>query len=613
MSTLDCVLDQGDLFVHEPLDTRPGSHQIRLLELLPGADHADEIHCRVIHSSLEKDTEYEALSYAWGDPSITLPIWLEGRRYLVTTNLESALRHLRSAMDKRVLWVDAACINQEDAIEKSRQVRMMREIYTNAKQVLVWLGEEDNAGIALDFLTRMQDEYKKDEVYSDHWLRPFLRSDKAKWEACEALFYSRAWWKRTWILQEVIHPGNVLVYLGTLTIQFDDLCERFITWRFAKSHRWAYRQLFIHESGSADLDLDRDSLTGHGHGSLRGWFHARLLNIALGVLTGANAAKLTGPKMTLLGLTATRAELDPPSMIRQCRNLHREQERMPSLAEMLIFSQLQEASDPRDKIYALLGVASTSASRYISTDYTCSLQSTFESATRAVLEHESLNILMMVETLNRPVLTYNGVPSWIPDFTAKRDLVGFTILRLARKFKAAPRIDGPQILFTSNENPNYLVLRGVYIATVVGVFLTAVGDTPRKGETDENHEMVKLIKYEQNVKKRGSPLRTKPWPRSKRQKGRITSMNTSWGSMRTEMGDIIIVARGSGVPLVLRPWQNFYLFVGGCLLIDKQSKIGWDNFPTTLNADDPCFSSIMRGSIWEGLGKTYHKEEFLIG
>jgi hypothetical protein len=42
-----------------------------------------------------------------------------------------------------MLWVDAICIDQTDASEKSYQVGLMARIYMQAHQVIVWLGDGD--------------------------------------------------------------------------------------------------------------------------------------------------------------------------------------------------------------------------------------------------------------------------------------------------------------------------------------------------------------------------------------------------------------------------------------------------------------------------------------
>jgi hypothetical protein len=45
------------------------------------------------------------------------------------------------------LWIDAVCINQQDVTERSEQVKMMREIYERATEVIVWLGEQPVASV----------------------------------------------------------------------------------------------------------------------------------------------------------------------------------------------------------------------------------------------------------------------------------------------------------------------------------------------------------------------------------------------------------------------------------------------------------------------------------
>jgi hypothetical protein len=68
----------------------------------------------------------------------------------ITESLETALLNLQSrGQDGFFLWADGICINQQDVREKTLQVQLMREIYSAAIEVLIWLGsstdETDNA------------------------------------------------------------------------------------------------------------------------------------------------------------------------------------------------------------------------------------------------------------------------------------------------------------------------------------------------------------------------------------------------------------------------------------------------------------------------------------
>lgn len=88
---------------------------------------------------------YEALSYVWGSKTGTEEISCNEQKLLVTSNCESALRHLRFKDQSRLLWVDSICIDQTHStvavIERNAQVAAMGEIYAKAKTTLCWLGE----------------------------------------------------------------------------------------------------------------------------------------------------------------------------------------------------------------------------------------------------------------------------------------------------------------------------------------------------------------------------------------------------------------------------------------------------------------------------------------
>ncbi|KXH45040.1 HET domain-containing protein [Colletotrichum simmondsii] len=124
-------------FQYEPLDL--GIRSFRLLILYPGDD--DEIRCDIFQAVLELDDliPYEALSYAWGGIDRTESITANGKKLPITERLFTALIHLRT-QQARILWVDAICIDQDNFAERGHQVGQMAGIYRQAEQVLIWLG-----------------------------------------------------------------------------------------------------------------------------------------------------------------------------------------------------------------------------------------------------------------------------------------------------------------------------------------------------------------------------------------------------------------------------------------------------------------------------------------
>ena len=83
------------------------------------------------------------MSYVWGSSSKTVPINLDRFEVLVAQNLEYALRYLRRQTQPRRIWVDAVYINQADLDEQSKQVSRTKNIYQQAFNVVMWLGEEN--------------------------------------------------------------------------------------------------------------------------------------------------------------------------------------------------------------------------------------------------------------------------------------------------------------------------------------------------------------------------------------------------------------------------------------------------------------------------------------
>ena len=85
---------------------------------------------------------YVALSYVWVDPDLVEAITCDNATLYVTKNLKTALQYLRHATETRVFWIDAICMNQRDIEERNSYVQSMREIYSSAQEVLIWLGPQ---------------------------------------------------------------------------------------------------------------------------------------------------------------------------------------------------------------------------------------------------------------------------------------------------------------------------------------------------------------------------------------------------------------------------------------------------------------------------------------
>src|SRR5215471_5848771 len=137
-----------DEYRYEPLPhSQPGScsrQWTRLATLAPGL-RRDNIQCTLAVTDIQSaPSSYEALSYVWGKAVSPSPIFCDGKKIAVTSNLQEALQSLRSPIHPRRLWIDAICIDQKNDEERSQQVQIMRLIYKHANRVVVWLGPKSD-------------------------------------------------------------------------------------------------------------------------------------------------------------------------------------------------------------------------------------------------------------------------------------------------------------------------------------------------------------------------------------------------------------------------------------------------------------------------------------
>jgi hypothetical protein len=147
--------------------------EIRLLELFP-ADENEFLEGNLTNCFLSDISHpgYQAILYCAGDPSETTRILINGTIFNLFASVGTALTRIRQTKEaagnkaehRQLLWIDQICINQSNRSERSSQVTLMRVVYENANQSLIWLGDGPfTRGLALlehysDILIKIETE-----------------------------------------------------------------------------------------------------------------------------------------------------------------------------------------------------------------------------------------------------------------------------------------------------------------------------------------------------------------------------------------------------------------------------------------------------------------------
>ncbi|KAM0253873.1 hypothetical protein ACHAQJ_007104 [Trichoderma viride] len=136
------------------------------------------------------------------------------------------------------LWIDAICINQQDVSERNVQVAMMARIFQTAHVVLGWLGVADkDASILFDVLQEAKAMQLKKTKYclTQSCMKPATENNNRGFtgrrrllskEQVDAIFtfFARAWFHRTWIIQEIALAQNLVLFCGDYMFTWMDLC-----------------------------------------------------------------------------------------------------------------------------------------------------------------------------------------------------------------------------------------------------------------------------------------------------------------------------------------------------------------------------------------------------
>ena len=261
--------------------------QIRILTVYPASSESDsnlEGSIAVEHRT-EPDYDhfgdlirgtgsYEALSYTWGSDELPCDMLVDGYTLQISVNLHEALLRMRLPDQPRRLWIDAICINQSDAKEKTGQVQAMWQIFGDATAVLVWLGEDSALEDGRKSFTfckwaAPQQLTRWEKIRDDHRQRFATIMDCFNAEAQAPssaiclehieIFFSRAWFQRLWTIQEFSLASEIVMHCGPYSIDAQS-----ITWLIRHSH--VVGPKFLVRFGVDEGD-DRDfvRIDGKGH------------------------------------------------------------------------------------------------------------------------------------------------------------------------------------------------------------------------------------------------------------------------------------------------------------------------------------------------------------
>jgi ankyrin repeat protein len=349
--------------------------KIRLMELHPG-DRNDTLSFNLQEIDLADRPLYEALSYEWGAKVGTILVKANGGRILrITPNLKAALRRLRLPKESRLLWVDAVCINQDDIAERNRQVSMMTDIYRSAQIVIFWIGEQD--------------------AYT-----------QVAFSVIPALF--RAWQ----VLKS--QPSTS----STSPLEFD---VKFVD---SLDHIPELKQLLagLVPYSPAFRGLENIFLNTY---FTRAWILQEIMLATQAVvLCGRFHCDWEIFRKALIALFHCKDAIGMPLVNSSAVNILKFHEAFKTgqwaLEQALVKVMLEfKASDPRDKIYATLGLAtlaSPSRKPPFVPDYNFSVQEVYTNAARHFIEESGR--LSCWEGCNTPrTKQIQGLPSWVPDWT----------------------------------------------------------------------------------------------------------------------------------------------------------------------------------------------------
>jgi hypothetical protein len=324
------------------------------------------IECEIIQTLITNAPQYVAISYTWGDVGDKRKIDIEGSRVPIAVSLYGALEALRQKQSSVLVWADALCIDQKNMDERSQHVQLMPQIYSNAAFVAIWLGPEENDSTkAVELLSRLAPPTS--QFVPDEDVSRILADGAANGDLLAAVsLFGRDYWRRLWVIQEVFNAKRIAVHCG----------GTFLPWQSYKTASTWFRR-----------------------------HHAELTFRAKG------PDQRRPDKFTCVQTLIHQGPASLPTIKPQVLNGQN------ALLEVLRVSRGQVSSDPRDKLYGILGVLPTHIRHGFRVDYNLSVKDVYTEIVEFLIQTtESLDVIC--ESVHFPASSGSAsLPSFVPDWS----------------------------------------------------------------------------------------------------------------------------------------------------------------------------------------------------
>ncbi|MCJ1456068.1 hypothetical protein MMC28_006425 [Mycoblastus sanguinarius] len=402
----------GEAYQYSQLEHR----QIRLLKLF--RDDATQLRWELLQVPLDDlPVKYKAVSYTWGDATPVSQITSSDGRFLkLTAPAADFLDFGLAAKAEGYFWIDSLCINQQDLEEKAHQVRMMGEIFASAEHVVAWLGRaSEDSSLAIDFVITLYGAIKnltvteKVPVTRDSLCRsPLCEHPSPKWTALRRLL-ERPWFNRVWVVQEIVMaPRNVILVCGDKGILWDIL--------------------------AAVLSL----------------IHVNYLSVLLLPVDYAPGSVMADPggmpnTVCIYALKIMRASKQPLS-----------------LQSGLSFCVRFDSTDPRDKLYAVIGLANDADDPLLHPDYRANVREIFTSSSKYMLAANTSLRILHFAGIGRPRLIAD-LPSWVADWSAWHQDTVFGDIADTAGYRASGSLPS---CFRADMKPNVVTCKGIILDAV---------------------------------------------------------------------------------------------------------------------------------------------------